>query len=155
MKRLMTLISILFMSLFCLTGCNEIHTGNLETINAANYVKEEETSKLSGGMLFFCIFGSYTKTKDEKVVQRYIFLAQNGPRNSYKINDVHVYSNENDEPKDMSYTPSHVYFIYTEEGETPYLEYQYKEAPYDEYNYWLHLPRSTVLEIANDMFKDM
>lgn len=155
MKKLIALLSILVMSLVSLTGCNEIHKGNLETIEVTNYVKEEETSKLSGAMVFYCVFGSYTHATTHKVIQRYIFLAQNGPRNSYKINDVHVYSNLADEPKELSYTPSYVYFIYTEEGEEPYLEYQYKEAPDDAYNYWLHLPRSKILEIANDMFKDL
>lgn len=151
MKKLIALLSILVMSLVTLTGCNEIHTGHLETLDVASYVKEEETSKLSGAMIFYCIFGSYTHTKEQKPVQRYIFLAQNGPRDSYKINDVHVA----DGLEDTHGYESHVYFIYTEEGETPYLEYQKEEAPSCNYNYWLHLPRSTVLEIANDMFKDI
>ena len=82
-------------------------------------------------------------------------MAQNGPRNSYKINDIRVYSDKNEEP-DYGYTPSAVYFIYTEEGETPYLEYQ-KEETFNETrnNYWLHLPKASVLEIATNMFKDM
>ena len=155
MKKLLTLVSILFMSMLCLTGCNEIHRGNLETIDVTSYVKEEEISKLTGGKVFFCIFGSYTNVKLQAPVQRYIFLAQNGPRESYKINDVHVYGNLNDEPKDLTFKPSYVYFIYTQEGEEPYLEYQHYQGVDEAYNYWLHLPRNKVLEIANDMFKDM
>lgn len=157
MKKLFGLIAILFMSLVSLTGCNEIHKGNLETIDVASYVKEEETSKLTGGKVFFCIFGSYTHTKTSVVVQRYIFLAQNGSRNSYKINDVHVGIKD---PIDPEYT-NHVYFKYIEEGETPYLEYQdnhkLDEHACDcwEHNYWLYLPRTAVLEIARDMFKDI
>lgn len=153
MKKLMTLIAVLFMSLFCLTGCNEIHRGNLETIEVTSYVKEEETSKLTGGMLFYCIFGSYKKTDTSKTIQRYIFLAQNGPRDSYKINDVRVYSDPNDEP--VNYVASYVYFIYTEENETPYLEYQKEEGMETKQNYWLHLPKASVLEIANNMFRDL
>ena len=151
MKKLLTLISILFMSMFCLTGCNEIHKGELETIEITSYVKEEEVSKLEGAMIFYCIFGSYTSAKTEKPVQRYIFLAQNGPRESYKINDVHVGDGLQ---TDDGYT-NHVYFKYIEERETPYLEYQKVEPPGKEYNYWLYLPKSKVLEIANNMFKDI
>ena len=151
MKKFLKLISILFVSLFCLTSCNDIHQGNLETIDVTSYVKEEETSKLSGALIFFCIVGSYTHSKKQIPVQRYIFLAQNGPRDSYKINDVHVA----DGLEDSHGYESHVYFIYTEDGETPYMEYQKDELYHSDYNYWLHLPRDTVLEIANDMFKDM
>lgn len=152
MKKLLTLISILFMSLFCLTGCGEkIHKGNLETINAVSYVKEEETSKLNGAVFFFCIVGSYTNEKNSIPVQRYIFLAQNGPRESYKINDVHVGIKD---PVDERYR-NHVYFKYIEETETPYIEYQSKQGLDWENNYWLHLPRDKVLEIAYDMFKDI
>ena len=154
MKKLFLLIISLFMAMFCLAGCDEgeIYASNLEHIEVTSYVKEEETVKLIGAKIFFCIFGSYTHETNHEIMQRYIFLAQNGPRDSYKINDIHVYSNNN---TSCNCIRSHVYFIYTQEGETPYLEYQKKEIMENENNYWLHLPRTSVLEIANDMFKDM
>ena len=144
MKKLFKMLPILFTSMFCLTACNEVYSCPLETIEVSSYVKE--TVHVSGGMIFFCIFGSYTKSST--TVQRYIFLARNGPRDSYKINDIHVYPTHNYDYRD------HVYFNYIEDDETPYLEYQNIDAT-GEYNYWLHLPKDTILELASDMFRDM
>lgn len=138
-KKLFITLSLAITSIFCLNACNEIYKYPLESIEVSSYVKEE--AHISGVSIFFCIFGSYSKSS--KIVQRYIFLAKNGPRDSYKINDVHVY--EGGEYQ--------VYFKYTNENEIPYLEYQ--SYYHEESRYWLYLPRSTVLELAQDMFRDL
>ena len=149
MKKLFVLLSILFISIFGLTGCESPKQSyNLETIEVSSYVKDEAT--ISGAHIFFCIFGSYKK--DSKIMQRYIFLAANGKDDAYKINDIHVYSNEADEP--TSGKLYHVYFKYIESTEKPYVEYSYDNVGQDAY-YWLHLTRDTVLELAQDMFSDM
>lgn len=144
MKKLFKMLPILFTSMFCLTACNEIYSYPLEKIKVTSYVKEE--AHVSGAMIFFCIFGSYTKSST--TVQRYIFLAKNGPRDSYKINDIHVYPTHNHNNNE------YVYFNYIEDEENSYLEYQYDYGSGD-HNYWLHLPKDTVLELASDMFRDM
>lgn len=149
MKKLFIVITILFLTLFGATGCSSKKTRHeLETVEVASYVKEG--ASIVGGKIFFCIFGSYTKKTT--TMQRYIFLAKNGKDDSYKINDIHVYSNEADEP--MGGKLFHVYFKYIEPGEKPYMEYSYDEIGRDHY-YWLYLERNTVLELAQDMFRDM
>lgn len=149
MKKLFVLLSILFLSIFGLTGCESSKQSyDLETIEVSSYVKEE--AQISGAHIFFCIFGSYKK--NTKIMQRYIFLAKNGKDDAYKINDIHVYSNEADEP--ISGKLYHVYFKYIEPDEKPYMEYSYDKTGRDVY-YWLHLTRDTVLELAQDMFRDM
>lgn len=149
MKKLFIVITILFLALFGVTGCDAKKTRHeLETVEVASYVKDEVS--IVGGKIFFCIFGSYTK--NTKTMQRYIFLAKNGKDDSYKINDIHVYSNEADEP--IGGKLFHVYFKYIESSEKPYVEYSYDKVGRDAY-YWLHLTRDTVLELAQDMFRDM
>lgn len=147
MKKFFTLISVMLMSVLCLTGCDHpIHTCPLETVEVSSYVKEEV--KISGAAVFFCIFGSYKK--DSHIIQRYIFLAGNGPRDSYKINDVHVYNDYYGIPG----PEYHVYFNYIEEGAQPYLEYRDIGVNGWDMEYYLYLPKTTVLEIANEMFRD-
>lgn len=149
MKKLFVLLSILFLSIFGLTSCESPKQSyDLETIEVNSYVKEEV--HISGAHIFFCIFGSYKK--DYKTMQRYIFFAKNGKDDAYKINDIHVYSNEADEP--MGGKLFHVYFKYIEPDEKPYVEYYYDRVGQD-VHYWLHLTRDTVLELAQDMFRDM
>lgn len=149
MKKIFVLFSILFLAIFGLTGCDSPKVSyDLETVEVSSYVKDEATIK--GAHIFFCIFGSYKK--DSKIMQRYIFLAANGKDDAYKINDIHVYSNEADEP--MGGKLFHVYFKYIKPGEKPYVEYSYNKVARDVY-YWLHLTRDTVLELAQDMFRDM
>ena len=148
-KKLFVTLSIALTSIFCLASCGgEIHKYSLESIDVSSYVKEE--AHISGAHVFFLIFGSYSK--NTKVIQRYIFLAKNGQRDSYKINDIHVYSNEADEP--MSGKLFHVYFKYIEPSETPYVEYSHDKLE-RHYYYWLCLPRENVLELAQDMFRDL
>jgi len=129
--------------------------GGLETIDTTSYIKEETIANAHKRTVF-CIVSSFDANYLETSfqVQRYIFLGQNGPFGSYKINDIHTGSEDPTNPHYSEYT-SHVYFKYIAEDETPYMEYGYYCGEHTKgYDYWLYLPKSTVLEVTSNMFKE-
>ena len=112
------------------------HYAKLDYLDAQAFMTEHAHGSFGGN--FLVISGSFTKTNYP--AERYIFLAQNGPADSYKINDITVrdgYENSRD-----------VYFYYIEDNEEPYLKYQYDGF---KINYYIYTQKDKVLQIAGEM----